>query len=58
MSSRSSVQAMNFWPKPMVYFPFGAPSKSSSSSCEMHCAGGGGKKSVYERASRSHCRCH
>lgn len=38
MSSRSSVQAMYFWPKPMVYLPLGAPSKSSSSSSEMHCA--------------------
>lgn len=38
MSSRSSQQAMNFWPSPMVYLPFETPSNSSSSSSEMHCA--------------------
>jgi hypothetical protein len=38
MSSRSSVQAMNFWPRPMVYLPLATPSKTSRSSSEMHCA--------------------
>ena len=36
MSSRSSQQAMNFWPRPMVYLPLGTLSKTSSSSSEMH----------------------
>ena len=36
MSSRSSQQAMNFWPRPMVYLPLGTLSKISSSSSEMH----------------------
>jgi hypothetical protein len=38
MSSRSSVQAMNFWPRPMVYLPLATPSKTSRSSSEIHCA--------------------
>lgn len=35
MSSLSSVNAMNFCPSPIVYFPFETPSKTSRSSSEM-----------------------
>lgn len=30
------MQAMYSWPRPMVYLPLGTPSKTSSSSSEMH----------------------
>jgi hypothetical protein len=35
MSSVSSVKAMYFWPRPMVYFPLETPSNSSRASSEM-----------------------
>lgn len=35
----SSVNAMYFWPKPMVYFPLLTPSNSSRASSEIHLLG-------------------